>query len=463
VFVESAWFDPLRIFQTGRATGVNSDARYRFERGVDPDSVIPGLELATRMILDICGGEPSEIVVAGQGLAPPTAIAFDPERVKKLAGLDVPLARAKEILKALGFAVTGAGKTLSVTPPSWRRDAEGQADLVEEIARIEGYDKLPAPAPMAGGVRRPVASVGESRVRLARRALCAAGYLEAITWSFCSERAASLFGGGADALRLSNPIAADLAVMRPSALPNLLEAAQRNLDRGHGDARLFEAGPAFAGAGENDQRRTIAAVWQPRAQRHWQGRRAPDLFDIKADCLATLDAIGAPTAGLQTAPAASPWHPGKAGVLKMGNKIVATFGEIHPRILDGLDVARPALAFEIQLDALPAPRAKAGRSKPALQMSDLMPLTRDFAFVVDEATPAADLVRAALGADKALIADVTLFDVYRGAGLPEGKKSLALEVRIQPKDKTLTEPEIDALSQRIIASAQKNAGAVLRT
>ncbi len=466
VIIESALFDPLRTFQTGRATGINSDARYRFERGVDPDFTIAGLELATRMILEICGGEPSDIVVSGEKPAALAPILFDHDRVRKLAGIEVPLGRVRAILKSLGFASTPSGqsgKKLLVTPPSWRGDASGPADLVEEVARIEGYDKLPAPAPIAGGVRRPPASVGESRARIARRALAAAGYLEAITWSFCDQRAAELFGGGAAELKLANPIAADLSVMRPSALPNLLRAAQRNLDRGFADAMLFECGAAYSGADETGQRRSIAAVRQPRPRRHWRTPAAPDMFDIKRDCLAVLEAIGAPVASLQAAPPADGWwHPGRAGVLKIGNKIVAAFGELHPSTLAALDVQGPALAFEIWTDVLPAPRAKGTRAKPALALSDLMPLSRDFAFVVDDGVAAADLVRAAAGADKALIADVSLFDIYRGHGVPEGKKSLAIEVLVQPKDKTLTEPEIEALSQRIVAAAAKATGAALR-
>jgi phenylalanyl-tRNA synthetase beta chain len=464
VFIECAYFDPLRTFQTGRATGINSDARYRFERGVDPGFVGPGLELATRMVMDLCGGAPSEATFAGAELAPPAAVLFEHDRIKKLAGLDVSVARAKAILKALGFNAAAAGQTgkrFLVTPPSWRRDVEGPADLVEEVARIEGYDRLPAVSPQSGGMKRPLASVAESRTRLARRALAGSGYLEAITWSFCDQQAATLFGGGGESLRLANPIAADLAVMRPSALPNLLAAAQRNLDRGHGDARLFECGPAFSGARETDQRRTVAAVIQPRPKRHWRGTRAPDTFDVKRDCLLALAAMGAPT-GLQTGRAEDAWwHPGKAGALKLGNKTLAVFGEFHPRALSALGVEGPALGFEIWLDALPAPRAKGTRAKPALALSDLMPLNRDFAFLVDDSLPAADLIRAAAGADKALIADVTLFDIYRGPGVPEGKKSLALEIAIQPTEKTLTDADIDALAQKVIAAAAKT-GAVLR-
>jgi phenylalanyl-tRNA synthetase beta chain len=261
-------------------------------------------------------------------------------------------------------------------------------------------------------------------------------------------------------LTIQNPIAADLDVMRPTALPNLLRAAQRNLDRGFPDARLFEAGAAYS---PGEQRRTITAVWQPRPARHWAGAPAPDLFDVKLDALRALDAMSAPTASLQTGPAVDNWwHPGRAGVLRIGARVIAAFGEIHPRVLDALKVEGPALAFEIWIDALPAPRVKPTRARAALEKSDLMPLSRDFAFVVEDTLPAADLVRAALGADKSLISDVNLFDVYRGPGLPEGKKSLAIEVRLQPRDKTLAEDEIAAISARIVSAVIKATGGALR-
>ena len=466
VFVECAYFDPTRTHQTGRALGLITDAQYRFARGVDTGFVVPGLELATRMILDLCGGEPSEIVVAGAEPAPPKPVFFDPDRVRQLAGIDVKPTRVRAVLKALGFETSAEGegsKRIIVEPPTWRRDVEGSADLVEEVARIEGYDKLPLLAPpRAEGFRPPPVSVGESRTRLARRAAASLGYLEAITWSFCSRKQAQAFGGGAEEMFVANPIASDLDCMRPSALPQLLVAAQKNANRGFDDARLFEAGPIYGDTTDAGQQRTLAAVWRARPPRHWRAAPAPDIFDIKRDCLMVLDALGAPVASLQTySDAPAHWRPGRTGVLKLGPKVIAYYGEIHPRALKAIDVEAPALAFEIFLDALPPPRAK-GRSKPPLEKLDLQPLSRDFAFVVDDGVAAADVVRAAFGADKQLIADVSLFDVYRGDRMQPGKKSLAIEITLQPREKTLTDTDIEAVSAKVVSAVMKATGGTLR-
>ncbi len=466
VLIECAYFDPTLTHQTGRTLGLVTDAQYRFARGVDSGFVVPGMELATRLILELCGGEPSELVIAGEPPAPPASIVFDPDRVRQLAGIDVKPTRVRAILKDLGFETSAEGansKKLIVQPPTWRRDVEGPADLVEEVARIEGFDKLPEMAPLrAEGFRPPPASVGESRTRLARRAAAAAGYLEAITWSFCSRAQAQAFGGGGEEMLLANPIAADLDCMRPSALPQLLVAAQQNANRGFDDARLFETGPIYRSTSDAGQERTLAAVWRARPPRHWRAAPQPDIFDAKRDVLSVLEAIGAPVASLQTASdAPAHWRPGRVGALKLGPKVIAYFGEIHPRALKALDVEAPALAFEIFLDAMPAPRAK-GRSKPSLEKLDLQPLTRDFAFVVDDGVPAQDVVRAAFGADKQLIADVALFDVYRGERMAAGKKSLAIEVTLQPREKTLTDADIEAASAKIVSAVVKATGGTLR-
>ena len=462
VFIESAWFDPLVTAQTGRDTGITSDAQYRFARGVDPESLRDGLELATRLILDLCGGDASEAIFVGEAPGPMPAIAFDPAYVRRLSGLDVAPARIERILSDLGFTNTGGG----VQPPSWRRDVQGKADLVEEVARITGYDALPdEPLPP---MERPVGgvlTVRQKRIRAARRALAALGYQETITWSFIGRRIANLFGGGEGRLVLANPIAADLDCMRPSVLPGLIEALGRNAKRGFPGGALFEIGPVFSGDAPADQRTMITVVADPRASRSWDKTPAEDLFTLKGDLMALLDELGAPTASLAVMEDVDApwWRPGRVARLSLGAKTtLATFGEIHPRRLKALDVDFPLIAFEIALEAIPEPKAKATKTKPALRLSPLMPLTRDFAFVTAAETPAGTLVRAAQSADRALIAEARVFDVYEGPGVETGHKSVAIEVVIQPTDKTLTDPEIETLSQKIIAAVAKATGARLR-
>jgi phenylalanyl-tRNA synthetase beta chain len=461
VFVESAWFDPIRTAQTGRALGITSDAQYRFARGVDPQSLVPGLELATKLILELCGGEPSDVTLVGEAPASPAPIAFDRAYVKTLAGLDIPASRTDEILAALGFTIAGD----QVTPPSWRRDVEGKADLVEEVARIQGYDALPATAlpemPIqAGGVL----TVRQARVRAGRRALAARGYAETITWSFMKRANAELFGGGQAELVVTNPIASDLDCMRPSILPNLIEAVGKNARRGFADAALFEIGPYYKGDQPADQVTAIAVVVAPHPPRRWDGGSSDPLFDLKADLMALLDEFGAPALQVVQGSNSDWWHPGRSARLQLGPKnVVAEFGELHPRILKALDVEGPMVGFELNLDAIPEPKRKSTKTKPAFQPSALMPLSRDFAFLVDAKTPAGDLVRPIAAADKALIAAARVFDVYQGQGVPEGQKSVAVEVLVQPREKTLTEAEIEALSAKIIAAAAKAIGAKLRS
>ena len=464
VFLECAWFDPIVTAQTGRGLTINSDAQYRFARGVDPASVVSGLELATRMILDLCGGEPSEIVLAGEAPASPSAFAFDPARVASLTGLSLDDDRIADILTRLGFGLE-RGAQWTVTPPSWRRDVEGPADLVEEVARIEGYGALPStPLPDLGAPARGVLNPRQSRVRTARRALAALGYAEAVTWSFTKQSTAALFGGGDEALRVENPIAADLDCMRPSVLPNLIEAAARNAARGRPDAALFEIGPIYLTDQPDGQRTVIAGLVAPRAPRHWGGTGEEAMFALKADLLTLLEELGAPVASLQLVQGQNRdwWHPGRSARLQLGPKnVMVEFGALHPGVLKALDADAPMLAFEIVLDAVPEPRGQKSKARGAAVLHPLMPLTRDFAFVTDEGKPTGDLVRAVAGADKALITEVRVFDLYRGAGVAEGQKSVALEVVIQPREATLTEAEIEALSARVVAAAGK-AGATLR-
>jgi phenylalanyl-tRNA synthetase beta chain len=461
VFVECAWFDPIRTAQTGRTTGITSDAQYRFARGVDPESVVPGLEQATRMILDLCGGEPSEVKVAGKAPAPPAPVAFDRAYVKKLSGLDVSDARIDEILEKLGFKVEAS----QVTPPSWRRDVEGKADLVEEVARIEGFGALPS-TPLPEIARPPggALTVRQRRIRDARRLMAARGYAEAVTWSFTRREWAEMLGGGQPELVLSNPIAAELSTMRPSALANLIDAAARNARKGFPDAALFEIGPNFRGDQPADQWTAVTGLLAPHPPKHWAKTGGDPLFQLKADLLALLDEVGAPTLQVVQGQNAGWWHPGRSGRLQLGPKVViAEFGELHPSVLKAIDAEGPMLAFEVNLDAIPEPKKKGVKTKAALELSPLMPLRRDFAFLVAADTPAGDLVRPILGADKALIAEARIFDVYAGTGVPDGMKSVAVEVVVQPREKTLTDGEIEGLSTRIVAAAEKAVGAKLRS
>ncbi len=462
VFIESAWFDPILTAQAGRKTGIVSDAQYRFARGVDPQSLVPGIERATGLILELCGGEASDITLAGEPPSPPEPIAFDPTYVERLSGLKISDDRINAILGDLGFTLESGG----VRPPSWRRDVAGRADLVEEVARIAGYDALPA-TPLPAMARREggVLTPRQNRIRVARRALAALGYQEALTWSFVSRSLAETFGGGQEALVVDNPISADFDCMRPSILPGLLLTAQRNARRGFPGVQLFEIGPVFEGDTPQDQKTALAAVLSPGVERRWDGARPPDVFSLKADLLAVLEEIGAPVGSLRIEQgAARPWwRPGRSAALKLDKVLVAEFGELHPAVLAQVEAEPSLLAFEAWLEAAPEPRRKAVKTRAALNLSPFMPLKRDFAFVVPSATAADDLVRAVLGADRALISEARVFDVYVGEGLAEGAKSVAVEVVVQPTKATLSDPEIESLAARIIAAAEKAVGARLRT
>ncbi len=473
VLIESALWDPRNIAQSGRKLGIVTDARYRFERGVDPLFCAPGLDLATRMVLDLCGGEASEATIAGAPPAHDRALDFPWSETRRLSGLDVPREEAKAILERLGFSVAGAGERATVAPPSWRPDIEGKADLVEEIVRIHGIDRIvPAPLPRIGdGVIKPPLTLIQKRTRLAKRTLAARGLVEAVTWSFIAKDRAILFGGGDERLALANPIAADLSDMRPSLLPGLIEAAQRNADRGFGDVALFEVGQTFSSDEPEGQTIKAAAIRRGGARaasvgRQWRGGGAAvDAFDAKGDALALLMSLGIPGGGLQVVPGGPDWfHPGRSGTLQFGPKLViGAFGEIHPKILKTLDVKGPLVAFEIALDALPPPKAKPTKMKQKLALSDFQPVTRDFAFLVPRAVAAGDIVRAAQGAERQLIAAIDVFDVYEGAGIAPDQKSVAIAVTLQPTQKTLTEAEIDAVSQKIVAEVAKRTGASLRS
>ena len=472
VFIECAWFDPISIATTGRKTGIVSDARYRFERTVDPEFVRPGLELATKMITELCGGEATEPVVAGEVEAPKRRIEFPLTEIQRLTGLTLPPSEVKAILTRLGFAVSGTGDKVSVSVPSWRADVTMKADLVEEVMRMTGVDSVPvAPLPRLTGVAPRMLTPSQNRRRIARRALAARGLDEAMTWSFIPHETALAFGGGATELTLANPIAADLTDMRPSLLPGLLAAARRNIHRGFADLGLFEVGQVFADSSPAGQRHHAAAIRAGLATlagqgRQWRGASRPaDVFDAKADAEAVLAALGLDLGNTQLVAESAPWaHPGRGGRYQQGpGRIIAWFGEVHPATIASMDVTGPVAAMVIDLDAFPEPKARATRSKPPLAASDLMPVKRDFAFIVDRKVEAAQIIKAARAADKKLIADAKVFDVFEGASLGEDKKSVAIEVILQPRDKTLTDAEIETVGKAVVASVMRATGATLRS
>ncbi len=463
VFIEAALFDPVRTAATGRRLEIISDARYRFERGIDPEFTAPGLEVATRLVLELCGGEPSEVVVAGAVPEWRREFILRENRIAELGGLAVPPAESTIILEVLGFGVEGERDTLRVAPPPWRGDIVGEADLVEEVLRVKGYDEI-APVPLARDtvIARPAIDARRRRTELVRRSLAARGLVEAVTYSFIPAAAAERFGGGQAALRLVNPISADLDVMRPSVLPGLVEAARRNADRGIPDIAIYEVGPAYRDDTPEGQVTVAAGLRAGRlGPRDWHDRPGDaDLFAAKADALAALAAAGAPADNLQVSGDPPAWfHPGRSGVLRLGPTVLGHFGELHPEILAAFDLKGPVAAFETFIEAVPLPR---GGRRPPLRLSVFQPVERDFAFVVDRGVPAETLLRAARGVDRKLVSDIRLFDVYEGKGLPEGKKSLAIAVTLQPQEATLTDAEIEVFSQRLVAAVEKATGGTLR-
>ena len=468
VFIEIALFDPVRTAATGRTLNIESDARYRFERGLDPAFAGPGMELMTRLVIELCGGEPSEVVTAGAAPAWRREIAFRPSRVRALGGMDGERAESLGILTALGFCCEEREADLvAVQPPPWRGDVDGEADLVEEVLRIAGFDRIPALSLSrpAHARTRPALTPLRRRLGAVRRTLAARGMFEAVTWSFMPRRHAALFGDAPDALVLANPINADLDSMRPSILPNLIEACRRNADRGLGDTALFEVGPVYAGTGPADQRTAVAGVRaQAALPRNWLGPARPvDPFDAKADALAALGAAGVSLASVQTrAEGPASFHPGRVGTLALGRTVLAAFGELHPGVLAALGAEGPMVGFEVTVDALPRAKAKAARARPPLAASDYPAAERDFAFILDAAVAAADVERAARNAEKTLIKAVTAFDLYEGPGIEADKKSLAITVRLEARDRTLTDPEIDAAAAKIVANVAKMTGGVLR-
>jgi phenylalanyl-tRNA synthetase beta chain len=470
VLVESALWDELNIAQTGRKLGINSDARYRFERGVDPAFMLPGLELATQMVLEFCGGEASEITVAGDPTPKEKIVDFPLSELPRLTGLKLQLVDLRRVLEKLGFFTAGQGERVKVAVPSWRPDIHGRADIVEELVRIVGVDRVPSTRFGREQARKPVLTAIQNRTRKAKRALAARGLLEAVTWSFVSKREAELFGGGAPELALANPIAAELSDMRPSLIPGLIMAAQRNADRGLPDTAVFEVGQVFKGDKPADQLTAASGLRRGLAKpsgsgRHWSDKSGPvDVFDVKADAFAVLAASGAPMQALQVVPGGPAWfHPGRSGTIQIGpQNVLGHFGELHPRAIAGLKAEGPLVAFEVILEKIPEPKTRPTRAKPLLDVSPFQPVERDFAFVVDNAVKATDVVRAAQNVDKKLVSNVVVFDVYEGKGIPPGKKSIAIAVTIQPREKTMTDAEIEVLAGRIVAEVTKRTGGVLR-
>ena len=471
VFMECASWDADLIAQSGRKTGIVSDARYRLERHVDPALTEPGMELATRLVLELCGGEAMEPAISGEDVFPDTVVEFPLSEVKRLTGLDVSADHITDILGRLGFAMEGNGPVRSVKVPSWRPDVTQKADLVEEVMRMVGVDNVPVePLARLTHVAPRMLTNIQNRRRIARRALAARGLDEAVTWSFISHEDATRFGGGSEDRQLANAIASDMTDMRPSLLPGLIAGARRNGNRGFADVALFEVGQIFLSDAPEGQHTYASGVrtgtaGMDGAGRHWSGKaEMVGVWDAKADLAAVLDALGVDIEKVQVLPEAASWsHPGRGGRVALGPKItLGWFGELHPALCAELDIEGPVAAFEIDLDALPEPRRKATRTKPALELSPFQPVSRDFAFVMDRSVTAAAILKAARGADKGLIKDVGIFDVFEGAHVGEGKKSVAIEVTLQPRERTLTDEEIDKVSAAVVAAVTKTTGGELR-
>ena len=467
VFVECALFDPISVAKTGRKLQINSDARYRFERGVDPQSIAWGMEVATHLITEICGGEVSNVVKAGEVPNPRNSFDLRIDRIRELGGVAVEADRVVGILTSLGFEVSGSGPVISAVAPTWRPDVIGEADLVEEVLRIVGYDKIPTVAlERESSLPVPALSPMQKRVGLTRRVLASRGLYETVTWAFTDSRWAKLFGELKDGLYLANPISSDLDVMRPNALINMIAAAGRNHARGFADLALFEVGPEFFGDQPGDQRLVAAGLRSgATTARSWTGsRRDVDVFDVKADAEALLEALGTNAANVQVSTDGAPswYHPGRSAALQLGPKnVLGYFGELHPKVLKALGVKGRVVAFELFVENVPMPKKK-GTARPALNASSFQSVERDFAFLLDQDVKAEAIIKAARSADRNLIVDVTIFDLYAGKGIEDGKKSLAFSITLQPTKATLTEEEIDTVSKNVVAAVEKATGGSLR-
>ncbi|HBM90698.1 MAG TPA: phenylalanine--tRNA ligase subunit beta [Rhodospirillaceae bacterium] len=468
VFIESAYFDPVRTAQTGRTLGIVSDARYRFERGVDPALTAAGADLAMQMILDFCATPEtivSERLEVGQAPHVGQTVSYCSDKCASFIGVDVAASDQEKILQDLGFVVEKNGKDWKVIAPSWRGDIEGAADITEEVIRIKGFEHIPTTSmPREEVITKGALDLLEVRESQAKRAFASRGLLEAVTWSFMSSKIAMQFGEVKDELKPVNPISADLDVMRPAIVGNLVQAAQRNVDRGYGDVGLFEVGSIFQDQTPEGQILVGTSLRAGMMPRHWASIPRPvDAFDAKADALNALQAAGAPVASVQVVQEAPAWyHPGRSGSLRLGPTLLGTFGELHPAVLASCDAQGPMVACEIYLENIPTPRNKAGTNRPLLKLEPLQPVWRDFAFLLDEEVLADKLIKAIKSADKTLIRDVVIFDLYKGKGVEKGQKSLAVSVMLQPKDKAFTEAELEAFSTKVVACVNKATGGNLR-
>ena len=465
VFLECALFTPECIARTGRKFGIDSDSRYRYERWVDPKSNILGSDYATQMILDICGGEASEVVIAGSEPEDEWVAYIRPGRIKDLIGIEVSREKIVEILNNLGFKTSEEDGRIKAVSPTWRGDIEGEHDLVEEVVRMIGLDSIPAESLPHGKFPKQVLSPTQRRAVTLKHELASRGMYETVTWSFTDSNLAKDFRKGREPVLLFNPIAADLDEMRPSVLPNLLLAVKNNTARGYGNVALFEVGPEFYGRKPGEQNQVAAGVrCGMTARKDWNGSaRAYDVFDAKADALAAIAAANGPFENAQiTLDAPAYYHPGRSGTLRLGKNVLAYFGEIHPGVLKKFGIKQRVMAFEVILSNIPLPRSSNDKAKKKLELSAFQPVDKDLAFVVDKTVPAVNLMTAAKTADREFIADVRVFDVYEGENLPEGKKSIALALTFQPKDKTFTDQDIENLMNKVIQEMKKKCNAELR-
>lgn len=465
VFLECALFKPECIARTGRHFQIDSDSRYRYERWVDPKSNILGSDYATQLILEICGGEVSEVVIAGAEPEEERVAYIRPSRIKDLIGIEVSEDKILEILNHLGFKTSLEDGKIKAVSPTWRGDIEGEHDLVEEVVRMIGLDKIPAVSLPVDKFPKQTLNAGQRRAVTVKHELASRGMYETVTWSFTDSNLGKHFRKSKEAVILSNPIAADMDEMRPSILPNLLMAVKNNIARGYANVSLFEVGPEFYGRNPGEQNQVVAGVRSGNTfKKHWtKQERAYDVFDAKADALAVIAAANGPFENAQiTLDAPSYYHPGRSGVLRLGKTVLAYFGEIHPSICKAMGLKQKVMAFEVVLNNIPLPRGNNDKAKKRLEMSQFQPVDKDLAFVVDKNVQAINVIMAAKTADKEHIADVRVFDLYEGDNLPEGKKSIAIALTFQPTDKTFTDQDIENLMNKVIVDVRKKTGGELR-